>query len=212
MNLADLRQEYTRAELDESRVAADPIEQFRKWFDEAAESGIVDRNAMTLATANAEGRPSARIVLLKDITVDSFVFFTDYRSRKANELDANAYAALVFHWAVLERQVRITGRVERVDSATSWAYFRTRPEGSRLGAWASIQSSPLADRRVLEDELARVTAEFAGREIPLPPHWGGYRVLANEVEFWQGRANRLHDRIRYSRAADGSWQCGRLSP
>jgi pyridoxamine 5'-phosphate oxidase len=198
--------------LDESHAAADPLLQFGTWYAEAEQADIPEPNAMTLATADPNGRPSARIVLLKGFDRRGFVFYTDYRSRKGRELDCNPRAALVFHWMELERQVRICGAVERVDAATSLAYYRTRPLGSRLGAWASRQSAILADRALLEAELARVTAEYPDGEVPLPPHWGGYRVVPDEMEFWQGRVNRLHDRLQYTRIAEERWERVRLSP
>jgi pyridoxamine 5'-phosphate oxidase len=212
MNLADRRREYAKAELDEASVAADPFEQFQRWFVEAEEAELPEPHAMTLATADAAGKPSARIVLLKGIDAESFVFYTSYRSRKGRELAENPHAALVFYWDALERQVRVTGRVERLDEATSWAYFQTRPIGSRIGAWASHQSALLAEREMLERRVAELTREFEGKEIPMAPEWGGYRVIPDEIEFWQGRPSRLHDRIRFLRSPGSSWQRARLSP
>lgn len=212
MNLSARRREYAQAALDEAHTAPDPVQQFAVWFAEAEQANVPEPNAMTLATADLRGRPSARVVLLKGFDARGFVFYTDYRSRKGRELDSNPQVALVFHWMELERQVRICGAVERVDAATSWAYYRTRPMGSRLGAWASRQSSILPDRAALDAELARVTAEYANGDVPLPPHWGGYRVVPDEFEFWQGRPSRLHDRIQYTRASGEPWNRARLSP
>jgi pyridoxamine 5'-phosphate oxidase len=209
--IADLRRSYSRASLDERDVDADPIAQFRRWFQDALDARAVEPNAMTLATATPDGRPSARVVLLKGVDARGLAFYTDYRSRKAAELDTNPRAALTFWWAELERQVRVAGAVERVARDESDAYYRSRPVGSRLGAWASRQSHPIPDRAWLERELAEAERRFAGAEPPLPDHWGGYRVVPEEIEFWQGRESRLHDRIRYRRDG-GAWTIDRLSP
>lgn len=209
--LAALRTEYALAALGERDVAAEPIEQFRRWFAQAREAAVREPNAMTLATASPEGIPSARIVLLKGVDARGFVFFTDFRSHKGLELDANPHAALVFFWHELERQVRIRGTASHVPTAEAESYYRTRPLGSRLGAWTSHQSAVIASREVLDERLADVSRRFAGQEPPLPPHWGGYVVTPQEVEFWQGRPSRLHDRIRYRREA-GAWIVERLSP
>lgn len=209
--IADLRREYARARLDERDVSHDPMVEFARWFAEAQEAQVPEPNAMTLASATPDGAPSARIVLLKAFDERGFVFFTDYRSRKGGELEANPRAALVFYWWELERQVRISGRVSRTSLEESDAYFRTRPLGSRLGAWVSHQSRAIPSRRVLEEDLREVEQRFADGDVPLPSHWGGYRVEPDEIEFWQGRPNRLHDRIRYTRR-DTGWKIERLSP
>ncbi|HEU4699179.1 MAG TPA: pyridoxamine 5'-phosphate oxidase [Gemmatimonadales bacterium] len=209
--LADLRRDYARARLDEADVLSDPIAQFRRWMDEALAARLSEPTAMTLATAGADGAPDARIVLLKGLDARGFVFYTDYRSRKAQELAANPRAALVFHWHELERQVRVTGAVERIGREESEVYYASRPLGSRLGAWASHQSQVIPGRDWLEHQVAEVEARFAGTEPPLPPHWGGFRVSPARVEFWQGRPSRLHDRIRYTREG-GAWRVERLSP
>jgi pyridoxamine 5'-phosphate oxidase len=212
MSVADLRKEYTLHGLSEADALPDPIEQFRAWFDAAVAAQLPEPNAMTLATATADGRPSARIVLLKDVDARGFVFFTNYQSRKGSELAENPYAALIFYWAELERQVRIEGVVAQIDPDESEAYFQSRPRGSRLGAWASAQSTVIAGREELERRLDEVTAAYADRVLPRPPHWGGYRVTPDVIEFWQGRPSRLHDRLRYTRNADGGWVIERLSP
>lgn len=210
--IADLRRDYTLAGLDESQAHPDPIQQFRQWFDQAVAANLPEPNAMTLATATPDGIPNARIVLLKDLDDRGFVFYTNYHSQKGQELAANPRAALVFLWTELERQVRVGGTVERVSADESDAYFQIRPLGSRLGAWASAQSQVIADRAQLEQQLITVTNTYADGHVPRPPHWGGYRVLPTAIEFWQGRPNRLHDRLLYSRQADGSWTISRLSP
>lgn len=193
-------------------AADDPYELFARWFEDAEASGLLLPESMTLATATPDARPSARMVLLKGVGPDGLRFFTNYGSRKAAELDANPHAALCFHWSVLERQVRIEGRVERLSDEVSAAYFATRGRGSRIGAWASRQSRSIPDRAGLEAQVAEIEARFAGREVPLPDFWGGYRLLPDRFEFWQGRANRLHDRLAYTPRAEGGWEITRLQP
>ncbi len=210
-HIARLRREYVRAGLRESDAEEVPIEQFRRWFDEALAADLHEPNAMTLATATPDGRPSARVVLLKGFDERGFVFYTNYEGRKAMELEINPYCALVFYWGELERQVRVEGRVSRVPDEESDAYFAGRPRGSQLGAWVSEQSRPVRDRGALEDRLHELEAEYEGREVPRPPFWGDYRVEPETVEFWQGREDRLHDRLRYRRS-DGLWRRERLQP
>jgi pyridoxamine 5'-phosphate oxidase len=210
MKIADLRQEYMRAGLAEADAERDPIRQFERWFDDALRVRLPLPNAMTLATVGADGAPSARVVLLKGIEGGGFTFYTNYRSRKARELESRAMACLVFMWSELERQVRIDGRIERVSAAESDAYYASRPLGARLSAWASPQSEKVASRAVLETAMEE--ARRRHREAPpRPPHWGGYRVLPTEFEFWQGRADRLHDRLVYTREGE-QWRIARLAP
>ena len=210
--LHDLRKEYTRGGLHERDADPDPLRQFAIWFAEAQAVGVLEPTAMTLATATPDGTPSARTVLLKHYDARGFAFYTNYDSQKGRELDANPRAALLFYWPELERQVRLNGAVARVSTEESAAYFRSRPEGSRLGAWISKQSSVIPDRETLERDFARIAAEFAGGDIPLPPFWGGYRLAPHAIEFWQGRPSRLHDRLRYTREGDDAWRIERLSP
>ncbi|MCC6316848.1 MAG: pyridoxamine 5'-phosphate oxidase [Gemmatimonadaceae bacterium] len=211
MDLFDLRRSYALATLDLADVDANPIVQFRAWFDQALGAGVIEPNAMTLATATPDGVPSARIVLLKTVDDDGFTFFTDYRSAKGRELDANPHAAVVFLWKEIERQVRIKGLVARTSPEESTRYYDARPLGSRYGAWASTQSATVPDRAALEAAMQHVEARYAGSDPPRPEHWGGYRLVPDAVEFWQGRPNRLHDRLRYRRVGS-AWQLERLSP
>jgi pyridoxamine 5'-phosphate oxidase len=210
MSLFSSRREYARASLDESAVDADPIRQFGRWYDDAA-AGVTEPNAMTLATATPEGVPSARIVLLKQFDHQGFVFFSDERSQKGRELAANPVASLVFFWSALERQVRITGSVQRVSAEEADEYYASRPLGSRLSAWVSHQSQPVPDRAYLEATWAEMEQRFGDGPVPRPPYWGGFRVVPTVIEFWQGRPSRLHDRLRYRKDGD-QWRLERLSP
>jgi pyridoxamine 5'-phosphate oxidase len=216
VKIDDLRTEYMRATLDEASVAPDPMRQFERWFTEAVNAQMREPNAMTLATVGGEGHPSARIVLLKGADERGFVFFTNYASRKGRELAARPHAALLFFWPELERQIRIEGAVSQVDASESADYFAGRPRSSQLGAWASPQSEPIGGRAALEARYAEVADRYrdASAPVPCPPHWGGYRVSPDSIEFWQGRASRLHDRIRYRRtqAHPAAWVVDRLAP
>jgi pyridoxamine 5'-phosphate oxidase len=211
VTLADLRAEYSTVGVSREELNDDPVEQFRAWFDQALASGIHEPNAMTLATAGSDGRPVARTVLLKQYDERGFVFFTNLESRKARHIAENPHAALLFPWVALERQILITGRVERVSVAEAAAYFVTRPVGSQLAAWASPQSTVLSSRGLLEAKWEEMKRKFADGKIPLPSFWGGYRVLPDLFEFWQGRASRMHDRFQYTRT-DGAWVIERLAP
>lgn len=211
MQLSQMRKEYSH-ELCFQDLDPDPIQQFSKWLQEATAAQVLEPNAMTLATASTEGIPSARIVLLKGIEEDGFIFFTNYESQKGKELAQNPQAALVFFWGELERQVRIAGSVEKISAEKSEEYFHLRPRGAQLGAWVSPQSRAIADRSFLEEHLKELEKHYQDQEIPLPPYWGGYRLIPREIEFWQGRPNRLHDRLRYSREEKGGWKIERLAP
>jgi pyridoxamine 5'-phosphate oxidase len=211
-DLTGLRNEYAAHGLRRADLHSDPLQQFSAWFAAALAADIRDVNAMSLATATPDGRPSVRIVLLKGFDERGFAFFTNYDSQKGRELEANPHAAMAFYWTQLERQVRISGTVERTSREDSAAYFHSRPVGSRLGAWASKQSEVIDARQVLEARLTEMTERFENGDVQLPPHWGGYRVKPDCMEFWQGRPNRLHDRFRYSRQADGTWLIDRLAP
>lgn len=211
-SIADLRREYASRALTETEAHDDPIQQFSLWFGEALKAELLDTNAMTLATASADGQPAARIVLLKGFDEAGFVFFTNYESAKARDLDANPRACLLLFWAALERQVRITGHVARTSREESEQYFQSRPFESRIGAWASAQSRPLEDRAALDAKYGALAAKYAGGAVPHPPFWGGYRVAPDAIEFWQGRTSRLHDRLVYVRQPGGTWSRSRLAP
>lgn len=211
-DIASIRKEYTQAELTEQSVLKNPFEQFEKWFQQALDSEITEPTAMVLSTVNANDQPFQRTVLLKTFNEEGFVFYTNYESRKASHLDQNPKVSLLFPWYTLERQVAITGQVEKVSTKESLKYFLSRPKGSQLGAWVSNQSEVITSRSILETKLAQMKQKFKDGKIPLPDHWGGYRVIPDTIEFWQGRKSRLHDRIFFQKEIDNSWNISRLSP
>lgn len=211
-HIANIRQDYTMAALDENTTGIDPVAFFRKWFDEAHTAQISEVNAMALATVSAEGKPHARIVLLKGVEHNGFVFFTNYESNKGKHIAANDSAALLFFWKELERQVRIEGTISKISTVESDQYFQSRPHGSRLGAWSSPQSQIIPDRSVLDNNYQSFEEKFTGTDVPRPPHWGGYIVVPQQIEFWQGRSSRMHDRILFTQSAGGLWEKVRLAP
>ena len=211
-NIADIRKDYSKKMLQETDVNADAIEQFKIWWTEAVDSAIDEVNAMTLATASAQGKPSARVVLLKGFNESGFIFFTNYHSQKASEIEENPRVSLVFFWKELERQVRIDGTIKKITAEDSDEYFYSRPVESRIGAWASPQSKVIASRKVIEENVVELEKSFAGKTIDRPPHWGGYIVKPAVIEFWQGRSSRLHDRLQYNLNEMGQWEIKRLAP
>jgi pyridoxamine 5'-phosphate oxidase len=211
-NLKDLRKEYSLAMLDEEHTNIDPILQFKKWFQEAMDAQIIEPYAMTISTVNSAHRPSSRVVLLRDVSEEGFSFYTNYLSRKGQDLAVNPFAAMNFFWPELERQVRIEGKIVPLEAGASDAYFASRPRGSQIGAWSSPQSEIIESRKVLEDAVEDYIKQFEGLDVVRPPHWGGYCLIPDYIEFWQGRESRLHDRICYYQHSDGSWIRSRLAP
>ncbi len=211
--IADLRRDYNNNTLQIEEVEALPIPQFSKWFDDAMKGGVLEPNAMILSTVNEQGRPSSRVVLLKGVDEKGFIFYTNYQSRKAQELAGNPMASLLFNWMQQERQIRIEGKVELLEENLSNSYYNKRPLGSRIGAWSSPQSRYIPNRKILEENVKSIEHLFEGNEeISRPPFWGGFRLVPDKMEFWQGRSNRLHDRLMYSLESDGSWRIERIAP
>lgn len=212
INVSDLRRNYTMSGLDEKDLTAEPMELFEKWLKDMIDSGLYDPNAMVVSTVNAQGQPHSRMVLLKNYDMNSLVFFTNYGSRKAHEIADNPKVSVLFPWYYLERQVMFTGTAKKMSMLESLKYFHSRPRDSQIGAWASHQSSRISARSVLESKFMELKKKFKDGEVPLPEFWGGYRITFDTVEFWQGRANRLHDRFMYTRAPEGGWTTERLAP
>lgn len=212
MNIADLRVDYKKEELDFKHLLPDPIQQFEKWFQEALNAEVPETNAMTLSTVDEQGQPNSRIVLLKGIEENKFVFYTNYQGRKGQQIAVNNKVAVTFFWQPLERQVNIIGFADKIDEKKSDQYFHSRPRKSQLGAWASDQSHSLSNRNQLKKKFVRIALRYFGREVPRPPHWGGYAITPERIEFWQGRPSRLHDRMQYNRQANNEWKIERLSP
>ncbi len=212
-NIEDIRKDYRKSSLDPEQMSENPLVQFQLWFDEALKSDVMEANAMNLATVSKKGTPSSRIVLLKGIEEDGFLFYTNYQSRKGRQIEENEHAALTFFWPELERQVRIEGVTEKVSPETSTAYFQSRPKGSQIGAWASPQSAIIENREILEERAQQLEKQYATVEtLPRPQQWGGYRVIPGMIEFWQGRSSRMHDRLTYFRDEKGNWDIQRLAP
>ncbi len=211
-SISNLREDYQKSTLEITDVSQKPIQQFQTWFDEARKAEVLEPNAMTLSTINEEDRPSSRIVLLKSLDERGFVFFTNYKSDKGQQLEKNPFAALTFVWLDLQRQVRVEGKVEKISKEESDTYFNSRPRKSRIGAWTSPQSEVIPNREFLDQQEKHFQEKFEGKEPPRPPHWGGFRIVPDCVEFWQGRSSRLHDRLRYTLQKDNSWKIERLAP
>ncbi|MBC8369930.1 MAG: pyridoxamine 5'-phosphate oxidase [Planctomycetes bacterium] len=212
MDLSELRREYITKGITRDNLHECPFKQFERWFEQAQQAGLQDPSAFSLATAGADGQPTLRTVLLKFFDSKGFVFFTNYNSQKGQQLNENSQVAMLFPWLPLERQIKISGRAEKISTAQSVKYFASRPRGSQLGAWISAQSDPLQSRRILEEKFSAALKKLSGQDVPMPKAWGGYKIVPSSIEFWQGRENRLHDRLRYDLNANGEWQITRLEP